>query len=423
MELTKECFYCTQNNSVFMDYPLNEAIFGLESNFPRCLIHYQFRCDQCLGESHFNGISWCNSCKNFTCVRCESERIVWTDFFVNSYYYEIKCPNCDAWNPTLDYSEFMMEHPFQLGVIIPQSPVNVWIQFSSDYLEKQPSLEFNERRGFHELSKFTGYKDSSFSVPNVLNPVQNWSEIAKDWDNNFDVEGDFHHKNLILPHVLDLITDSDGVVLDVGCGNGNLARILSKSGRKVIGIDPSDMILFAIEKEQIKPLGITYFQETIQEFLQRSQSDFKHIVLNMMIMDVEDLRSLAESLGKLTIGGGEVIISLLHPCFDVSTKTTIKFPQDSQHNEDKVFIVDNYFKEEKSWIKFNISETKTVHFHRTLSTYVNILSENGLLIDKMVEPVPKDSLYKTDPRETFLDYDRIPLFLILRCKKISSNFP
>ncbi len=48
----------------------------------------------------------------------------------------------------------------------------------------------------------------------------------------------------IVPHLLDLLGDvSDRVVLDAGCGEGYLARILAARGARVTGIDLSPRLI------------------------------------------------------------------------------------------------------------------------------------------------------------------------------------
>src|SRR5918999_3200494 len=55
----------------------------------------------------------------------------------------------------------------------------------------------------------------------------------------------------IVPHLLDLLGDvSDRVVLDAGCGEGYLARILAARGARVTGIDLSPRLIdLARQKE------------------------------------------------------------------------------------------------------------------------------------------------------------------------------
>jgi hypothetical protein len=51
--------------------------------------------------------------------------------------------------------------------------------------------------------------------------------------------------------------------------------------------------------------------------------------------------------------------------------------------------------------------------HRKLSTYVNVLSRNGLYLTEMVEPEPPMEWTTTERR----DAARFPVFLVARCVK------
>ena len=74
------CFYCAEYVKVTKDYPTNFATKDEESFTPRCFLHWKYKCDKCGGLTHFNGISWCPSCKEFTCVSCTEEKMVRKEF-------------------------------------------------------------------------------------------------------------------------------------------------------------------------------------------------------------------------------------------------------------------------------------------------------------------------------------------------------
>ncbi len=63
------------------------------------------------------------------------------------------------------------------------------------------------------------------------------------------------------PEALRLLGSLEGkFVLDVGCGNGILSRIMARRGAKVVGYDISEeQIRLALEEEKINPLGIRYY--------------------------------------------------------------------------------------------------------------------------------------------------------------------
>ena len=59
----------------------------------------------------------------------------------------------------------------------------------------------------------------------------------------------------------------DGIVLDLGCGTGNVTEYLATNGYDMIGIDISeDMLDIALEKKYNKELDILYLNQDMREF-------------------------------------------------------------------------------------------------------------------------------------------------------------
>ena len=67
-----------------------------------------------------------------------------------------------------------------------------------------------------------------------------WATLADWFDENQGDAGDLWHRTLIFPGILKVIGAVNGRdILDVGCGNGSLARILARMGNCVTGVDGS----------------------------------------------------------------------------------------------------------------------------------------------------------------------------------------
>ena len=58
-----------------------------------------------------------------------------------------------------------------------------------------------------------------------------------------------------------------GLVLELGCGTGNMTEILAQSGYDMIGVDNAEeMLEIAIEKRMKSGLDILYLQQDMREF-------------------------------------------------------------------------------------------------------------------------------------------------------------
>ncbi len=71
-------------------------------------------------------------------------------------------------------------------------------------------------------------------------------------------------------YVLDLLKEyniNDGIILDLGCGTGNITEPLAKAGYDMIGIDNSDeMLNIALDKKYENDLDILYLNQDMRSF-------------------------------------------------------------------------------------------------------------------------------------------------------------
>lgn len=404
------CFYCKIYQKVYPDYPDNESLdsrLGMQDMVPRCALHAGYICDTCGTPTHFNGISYCPNCDTFTCVRCGEERMVEEAFLVYDYYYSIKCTNCGVEHPALDYAEYAMQHPFQIGARRPSVPLILWIPMLTEIEDDNVRIA-----GRNRLIKATEIK---YGV--TADSVDVWDKLSDIWGKNWPEDGDVNHKYIIIPAVMDLLLpQASERILDVGCGTGTLSRMLARQGVIVTGVDPSQMLNYALDKEQAHLLGITYNRIKMEELLnQFSANSFDKVVANMVLMDVPDLDVALSNIYSVLRSGGIFVLSIVHPCFGFPTTQSVKIPHDSERNEDRMFAADNYFNE--GGFAYDVPNMHMVQYHRMMSTYVTTFIKNGFTIDAMREPAITDELAIQHPRDFLNDYDRLPKFLVIRLKK------
>ena len=59
----------------------------------------------------------------------------------------------------------------------------------------------------------------------------------------------------------------EGLVLELGCGTGNMTRLLAEKGYDMIGVDNSvDMLEIAMEKKEEEEQDILYLLQDMREF-------------------------------------------------------------------------------------------------------------------------------------------------------------
>src|SRR5690349_16229375 len=89
-----------------------------------------------------------------------------------------------------------------------------------------------------------------------------YSEYPQDLIEGFGEEGDLTRQYLLNPAIFALLGDvRDKSILDAGCGQGYLCRLLARKGARVTGVEPSEAFSrYALRREESEQLGIRYVQ-------------------------------------------------------------------------------------------------------------------------------------------------------------------
>lgn len=129
-------------------------------------------------------------------------------------------------------------------------------------------------------------------------------------DYGFTSEKPSHTAKYLLPVILKMLTKKNTYILDVGCGNGALARVLLNLGFDTYGIDASPMGI-SIAKRYYPDRF--FLQDLTKE---RIPEEIKHIAFNTIISTeviehLYDPRKYVLFCKDLLLnnGGGEVILS------------------------------------------------------------------------------------------------------------------
>jgi ubiquinone/menaquinone biosynthesis C-methylase UbiE len=257
-------------------------------------------------------------------------------------------------------------------------------------------------------------------------PIADW------WDAHAGDAGDFFHQHLILPALLAALGEVAGLpVLDLGCGNGAVSRILARAGAHVTGVDISPtLIARAQQREQRAPLGITYRVADAAALSMFAGASFAGVSANTVLMDAADGGGILREVARLLQPSGRFVASLLHPCFEVPGHSDWA-SEETPTGERLMRRVWRYQESFSTPFDFDAErlapmgddaltqERPLMRYHRPLSWYATQMRAGGLLIDTLDEPVGDDALAQERPRSA--PHRRIaPSFLILGAVKVSS---
>lgn len=200
------------------------------------------------------------------------------------------------------------------------------------------------------------------------NIINSWLQNAKPWINalrNNEIES----RSLITNKaIVDTILEKKPLkILDIGCGEGWLARELNSVGVYVYGIDIVPQLVEEANKQgggKFQVLPYEYVsQETIKE-------KFDVAVCNFSLLGNESVAKIFQCITGLLNENGCFIVQTIHPisgCGDEEYK-------------------DGWRK--GTWKGFSDSFTNPPPWYfRTVETWKNLFHNNGFSISKIIEPI------------------------------------
>ncbi|WLR42560.1 class I SAM-dependent methyltransferase [Bacillus carboniphilus] len=241
--------------------------------------------------------------------------------------------------------------------------------------------------------------------------IRRWDSFANTYANNATEQGDLHREVFLNPTLFSLMGDiKNKRVLDAGCGEGYLSRILSKSGAKVTAVDYSPTMIDLAKKRRPEDEPIHYQQGNCEELSFLEDASFDLIISNMVIHDLAHFEKAFQEMHRLLVDGGNFIFSILHPCFITPESGWEK----TKTGEKLHWNVDQYFYEGVYEQPLGDKE-RMLFFHRTLTSYINGLINTGFTLEAVIEPMPSKEMLKKYP--SFEEDFRCPDFIVFKVKK------
>jgi 2-polyprenyl-3-methyl-5-hydroxy-6-metoxy-1,4-benzoquinol methylase len=239
-------------------------------------------------------------------------------------------------------------------------------------------------------------------IANLTNAeiIKSYTGVPRQLIEGFGDEGDLTRQYLLNPAIFALLGDvRDKAILDAGCGQGYLSRLLARRGAHVTGIEPSDAFYtYALRREQAEQLGIHYLQADLSTWTP-ALDGFDFVVANMVLMDIPDyMPALTNCVAALKPSGG-LLCSILHPCFEEAG---------SAWKDQGYVAVRDYFEERA------IEQTYGYFIHRPLSTYLNSVIRAGCTLQQVIEPQLEHTIAVQHQAER---YWSVPGYLVLFATK------
>jgi ubiquinone/menaquinone biosynthesis C-methylase UbiE len=252
-----------------------------------------------------------------------------------------------------------------------------------------------------------------------------WAELADWWDRKQGETGDLWHRALIDPCLLEVVGDCRNKdVLDLGCGNGYLARRLARAGARVIAVDSSVRMIKNAKARDQGGLGIRYIRSAATS-LRLADAKFDVVYANMSLDDIADAEGAIKEVSRVLKAGGRFVASISHPCFDNGSNSGWVMEKSAGEPPTVFRRIRGYrrsFPERCLWKVEDRSAEYTRWYHRPLSWYARAFRSSGLAITKLEEPMPTSEFLEEEAKKPgdldapgFLE---VPLHLVFEAVKL-----
>ena len=257
--------------------------------------------------------------------------------------------------------------------------------------------------------------------------IEYWQGNADSWTQLSRQGYDICRDHINMPAFKEMLPEVGSKLgLDIGCGEGTNTRTVAKLGASMVGIDPSSKFVeHANDHQENEHLEIE-FKVGKASALDFSDSYFDFVMSTMVFMDVPNLDPVLKETSRVLKPDGFLQFSIVHPCFSPPKS---RWMVDDSDNQEGV-LVGQYFKQGgflDQWtfttvpehIKSDHSQFKVLHYHRTLSQWINSLVEAGFTVEKMAEPTPSQEAIKAYPSLKRLE--EVAWFLHIRARNSKPN--
>ncbi len=234
-----------------------------------------------------------------------------------------------------------------------------------------------------------------------------WERHAAWWHREFTGGVDAEYAEQILP-LLASHLPSSGRLLDVGCGDGQVARLGTDSGLESFGLDAVRAQLDAAALQR----GACYLQARVSE-LPVATGSVDVVVACLVLEHVADLDLALAEASRVLRHGGRLLVVLNHPILQTPGSGWI----DDQLVDppEQYWRIGPYLPEATTVEEVDDGVEITFH-HRPLHRYINAAAASGLWLEHLDEPAPPAAYLER--YWAFPAADTVPRLALLRFRRL-----
>jgi SAM-dependent methyltransferase len=214
----------------------------------------------------------------------------------------------------------------------------------------------------------------------------------------------WHYRDAFLA----IVPPPRGLTLDVGCGEGRVARDLARRGHAIVAVDSSHALVRAGRDTDRN----TLFVVADAAALPFRDEAFGTTVACNALMDFDDIGAAIAEIARALAAPGNVVVSVVHP---VVIAGAFLGPED-----DAMFAIrGSYFERQaiKRTVERNGVQLTLGGYRRPIEDYVTLLADEGLVVTGLFEPQPAVESDAAVASDSARRGHRVPMFLHLTAIK------
>ncbi len=235
---------------------------------------------------------------------------------------------------------------------------------------------------------------------------EEWETHAGWWQEFFTDGADPEYEEQILP-LADVHLAGFGRVLDVGCGEGQLARRVAALGAEVVGVDGS---WAQIDAARRRGGGPTYLRGSATA-LPVASASCDAVMACLVLEHVEPFEPAIDEIVRVLARDGCFVLFLNHPLLQAPGSGWV----DDHILGEQYWRLGPYLPDDASMEEV-APGVRLPFMHRPLGRYINVMAERGLLVEHMDEPPPSPGFVARAPE--YGEAVAIPRLMVLRTRKV-----
>jgi len=232
-----------------------------------------------------------------------------------------------------------------------------------------------------------------------------WEAGAAWWQAECTDGADVEYEEQVLPLVAQHLAGCTRV-LDIGCGEGQVARRLAAAGAVVVGVDPTAAQVSVAHDRAGGPV----YARAGAEAIPFADAAFDGVVICLALEHVHDFERALADAARVLAPGGTFLLLVGHPLLQAPGSGWI----DDRDWDERYWRIGTYLQE--GAVIDEVAPGVAFEFiHRPVGRYVNAMAAVGLPVEHVDEPAPPQALI--DAWWGYPEANAIPRLLALRATR------